>query len=357
MQRHVGQRLDVVDRRSACRTARPRPGTAACCAARRACPRSTRTAPSPRRRCRRRRRAGARCRRRSPSRGCPARAGRRRAPGAIASASRASASRVLAAEVEVAGRAARGEGGDRHRLDDEERVALEQDAVLERAGLGFVGVADEVVRLGGLGGDRRPLAAGREGRAAATHQLRRRHLGDHGLRARSRTRGPAPGSRRGRDSRRARSGRRRRPGPAAGRGVPAARVTADHPGRSGAGSGREPPPAFQPRDDPRRVDRRDRERPARLAGDGQQGRRGAVAQAEARAPQPGRAAVAGRLAGRTERPLERRRTAPRRRPGGTRCRRRRGRRPVAAASSRTWRRTSPRRRPRPGRRPGACRCS
>ena len=85
---------------------------------------------------------------------------------------------VLAADVEVAlGRAGR-EGGDRHRLDDRERIALEQDAVLERAGLGFVGVADEVVRLGRLGRDGGPLAAGREGRAAAAHELRGGDLGD-----------------------------------------------------------------------------------------------------------------------------------------------------------------------------------
>ena len=38
---HVDERLDVVDQRSACRTARPRPGTAACCAARRGSPRSS----------------------------------------------------------------------------------------------------------------------------------------------------------------------------------------------------------------------------------------------------------------------------------------------------------------------------
>ena len=78
---------------------------------------------------------------------------------------------VLAADVEVALRRAGREGGDGHRLDRGERVALEQDAVLERARLGLVGVADEVVRLGGLGGHRGPLAAGREGRAAATEQL------------------------------------------------------------------------------------------------------------------------------------------------------------------------------------------
>ena len=90
---------------------------------------------------------------------------------------------VLAADVEVALRAAGREGGDRHRLDGRERVALEQDAVLERARLGLVGVADQVVGLAGWAADGRPLAAGREGRAAASHQLRRGHLGDHGLRA------------------------------------------------------------------------------------------------------------------------------------------------------------------------------
>ena len=73
---------------------------------------------------------------------------------------------VLAADVEVALRCAGREGGDRHRLDRRERVALEQDAVLERARLGFVGVAHEVVGLGRLGGDGGPLATGRERRAA-----------------------------------------------------------------------------------------------------------------------------------------------------------------------------------------------
>ena len=48
-------------------------------------------------------------------------------------------------------------------------------------GLGFVGVADEVVRLGRLGRDGRPLAAGRERGAAAAHQLGRGDFGDDGL--------------------------------------------------------------------------------------------------------------------------------------------------------------------------------
>ena len=86
--------------------------------------------------------------------------------------------RVLAADVEVALARAGRERGDRHRLDDRERVALEQDAVLERAGLRLVGVADEVVRLRRLCRDGGPLATGRERRAAATHQLGRGDLGD-----------------------------------------------------------------------------------------------------------------------------------------------------------------------------------
>ena len=50
-------------------------------------------------------------------------------------------------------------------------------------GLRLVGVADEVVRLGRLAGDRRPLPAGRERRAAATDEVRRGHLVDDLLRA------------------------------------------------------------------------------------------------------------------------------------------------------------------------------
>ena len=57
--------------------------------------------------------------------------------------------RVLAAQVEVAPLAAGREAGDRHRLDQRERVALHHDAVLERARLGLVGVADQVMRRTG----------------------------------------------------------------------------------------------------------------------------------------------------------------------------------------------------------------
>ena len=65
--------------------------------------------------------------------------------------------RVLGADVDEALRAARREAGDRHRLDERERVALHQHAVLERARLRLVGVADDVVRLRRLARDGLPL--------------------------------------------------------------------------------------------------------------------------------------------------------------------------------------------------------
>ena len=83
---------------------------------------------------------------------------------------RAHRSRVLAAQVQPAVRAAGGERGDRHRLDDGERITLHQHAVLERAGLGLVGVAHEVMRLHGLPGHGLPLAAGGERRTATADE-------------------------------------------------------------------------------------------------------------------------------------------------------------------------------------------
>ena len=79
--------------------------------------------------------------------------------------------RVLAADVEIALVAPVAKARDRHGLDDGEGVALDQDAVLERARLRLVGVADQVMRLRGLRGHRGPLPPGREGRAAAAHEL------------------------------------------------------------------------------------------------------------------------------------------------------------------------------------------
>ena len=68
---------------------------------------------------------------------------------------------VLVAHVHVPVLGPDGPACDRHRLDEPERVVLEQDAVLERSGLRLVGVGDDVLRAA-RGGDRVPLAAGGE---------------------------------------------------------------------------------------------------------------------------------------------------------------------------------------------------
>src|SRR5206468_12504632 len=86
--------------------------------------------------------------------------------------------RILGAHVDEAVLAARRVRGDRHRLDEREGIALHQDAVLERAGLRLVAVADEVVRVRRLPGDGVPLRARRERRAAASEQLRLDDLAD-----------------------------------------------------------------------------------------------------------------------------------------------------------------------------------
>ena len=80
--------------------------------------------------------------------------------------------RVLAAEVQVPARGADREPLDRHRLEQRERILLEDQPVLERAGLGLVGVAHDVARRGRLRCDGGPLAAGGERRPAATDELR-----------------------------------------------------------------------------------------------------------------------------------------------------------------------------------------
>ena len=89
--------------------------------------------------------------------------------------------RILAAQVDVAALAAGRVGGDRHRLDHRERIALQDHPILERARLGLVGVADQVVRPARLAGDRLPLAPGRERGAAAPHQLGVEDLADHAV--------------------------------------------------------------------------------------------------------------------------------------------------------------------------------
>ena len=93
-----------------------------------------------------------------------------------------SGQRILGADVQVAALAAGGQGGDGHRLDDGERIALHQDPVFEGAWLRLVGVRDQVVRTRGGPGHRVPLASGRKGGASAAQELRVGELADHPLR-------------------------------------------------------------------------------------------------------------------------------------------------------------------------------
>ena len=87
--------------------------------------------------------------------------------------------RVLAAHVDVALVGADREGGDRHALEHPVRVALEDAAVHEGAGVALVGVADdELPRALGLV-DRAPLEAGGVAAAAPAPQARGRDLLDH----------------------------------------------------------------------------------------------------------------------------------------------------------------------------------
>ena len=197
--RDVGEGLDVVDQRRAGPTGPTRPGTAGAAGACRACPRSRRSAPSPRRT--RTRPAPSRMstwklERRVDDAG--ARAARARSAWRIAVSSRATASGYSARTVDVALAGADGVGGDRHALEHPVRVALQDAAVHERAGVALVGVADHVLlRAGGLG-DRAPTSGRsgsrrRRGRAGRCAMISSTHLGRRQLGQRRRA---APGSRR-----------------------------------------------------------------------------------------------------------------------------------------------------------------
>ena len=89
--------------------------------------------------------------------------------------------RVLAPDVDEPLLGTRGVPGDRQGFEHGERVVLHQHPVLERTGLGLVGVADEVVGSNGLLRDRLPLHPGGERRAATPEELGVLHLADHAL--------------------------------------------------------------------------------------------------------------------------------------------------------------------------------
>ena len=202
--------------------------------------------------------------------------------------------RVLAAQVEVALVRADGEPGDRHRLDDRERVAFEEDAVLEGPGLRLVGVADDVLGSGGLGGDRAPLPTGRERGAAAAHELRRGHLRDDGLGA-DLEGSPQTGDATGRHVV-AKVGRVDHADPPKESKVGRARL-ADGCGRPGRAAAR-----LEAGHDGGGIGRRQADRDRRLASRGDHRRGGQVAQAQARRAQPSDRPVPCRLTGLAEGP-------------------------------------------------------
>ena len=96
--------------------------------------------------------------------------------------------RVLCADVHIALVRADGVPRDRHRFDDGVRVALQNGAVHERAGVALVGVAADVLLFAGRIFGELPLPARGEARAAAAAQaglgddvddVLRGHLGQH----------------------------------------------------------------------------------------------------------------------------------------------------------------------------------
>src|SRR6202521_2548665 len=90
--------------------------------------------------------------------------------------------RVFAPDVQITLLATRRESGDRHRLDNGERITLQELPVLEGPGLGFVRIAHEVMRAGGSLRHRVPLAPARKRGAATTQQPGVGQLTNHTLR-------------------------------------------------------------------------------------------------------------------------------------------------------------------------------
>ena len=90
----------------------------------------------------------------------------------------------LAAHIDVAGAAIHRAAGDQAALDEQMRIVPHDLAVLAGAGLGFVGVDDEIMRpVADRLGHERPFQAGREAGAAAAAQARGLHLVDDGVAA------------------------------------------------------------------------------------------------------------------------------------------------------------------------------
>ncbi len=89
---------------------------------------------------------------------------------------------IFSAHVNVTLTRAYGMGGDNHPFDRAVRVILHENAIFEGAGLGFVGVAHDVLGLACRLRGSFPLDAGGKCRAAAADQPRNLQLRDHILR-------------------------------------------------------------------------------------------------------------------------------------------------------------------------------
>ena len=86
---------------------------------------------------------------------------------------------VLTTDVQIALACSDGVTGDGHRLDHREGIVLHQHPVLERSGLGLVGVAYQVSDRVRRVGHRFPLDPGGEGRAAPSSKTGCLDLGHH----------------------------------------------------------------------------------------------------------------------------------------------------------------------------------
>ena len=90
----------------------------------------------------------------------------------------------LAAHIDVAGAAIHRAAGDQAAFDEQMRIVPHDLAILAGAGLGLVGVDDEIMRpVTDRLGHERPLQPGREAGAAAAAQARGLHLVDDSVAA------------------------------------------------------------------------------------------------------------------------------------------------------------------------------
>ena len=150
---------------------------------------------------------------------------------------------VLAADVDERAVRAGRVGRDDHALDEHVRGLLHQLAVLERAGLGLVGVAHEVLVHRALGQEGR-LLAHREARAAAAAQAGAGSSVEHRPRAAMPSALRSARSRRGARRRRACAGRARRcPGRGAGSITTSVRASAVDDSFAGRAASPAAPPA------------------------------------------------------------------------------------------------------------------